>query len=90
MIVFQTWRAKSYCIIIMEPLAYLLLSNLPGENRLKNLKYFLRLGDNVIGTDPRCQIVLPFKYEMMHHAVNIGLGHNFLTIEALHPHLVYV
>jgi hypothetical protein len=46
-------------IVSMEPLAFLILSNLPGENRLKNLKYFLGLGDNVAGTDSRCQIVLP-------------------------------
>jgi hypothetical protein len=27
---------------------------------------------------------------MLHHALNICLGHNFLTLEALQPHLVYV
>ena len=27
---------------------------------------------------------------MLHHAVNICLGHNFLTLEAFQPHLVYV
>lgn len=74
----------------MHPVAYLIFSNLPGENRLKNIKYFLRKGDNVVGADPRCQIVLPSQYEMLNHAVNINVGHNFLTLEALHPHLVYV
>lgn len=64
----------------MEPLAYLILSNLPGENRLKNLKYFLGLGNNVVGKDSRCQIILPEKYDMFNYAVNIRVGYNFITI----------
>lgn len=64
----------------MKPFAFIVLSNLPGENRLKNLKFFLRLGDNVVGADPRCQIVIPPQYEMLNHAVNIRVGSNFLTM----------
>jgi hypothetical protein len=66
--------------IIMQPVAYLALLNLPGENKLRNLRYFLGRGDNVIGGDSRCQIVLPAKYEMPNHIANIRIGHNFLTI----------
>ena len=54
------------------------------------MKFFLQIGDNVVGTDQRCQIVIPAQYEMMNHAVNICLGYNFVTVEALHAHLVYV
>lgn len=27
---------------------------------------------------------------MLHYAANIRAGYNFITIEALHPHLVYL
>lgn len=64
----------------MEPVAYLAFLNLPGENKFKNLKYFLGRGDNVIGSDSRCQIVIPAKYEMPNHIANIRAGYNFITI----------
>jgi hypothetical protein len=64
----------------MQPTAYLALLNLPGENKLKNLRYFLGRGDNVIGADARCQIIVPSKYEMPNYIANIRVGYNFITI----------
>jgi hypothetical protein len=47
-------------------------------------------GDNVLGSDRRCQIILPQRYELPNHIANIRVGYNFLTLEAFHPHLLYV
>ena len=74
----------------MEPVAFIIFSNLPGENRLKNSKYFLGMGDNVIGRDPRCQIVLPTKCASLDYMANIRIAPGLVTIEGLHANVVMV